>query len=295
MNFYEKNSIIYMIRYYYKGTPMKNALITGKVEVSSLKALFDKLQEELSLLDVQSFIVDPKEKHIPHQDFDIIFSIGGDGSFVSTARKYVDQHVPIVAVKAGTIGFLPNLDPQHFKRDLPNILRPNNQWTTRMLLCGSNDQKQELVALNEFLFSTERKGSLCELTICINGDQVMRARSDGLLIASPTGSTAYNLSAGGPISLPDMELITITPVCSHILGERPLVIGLNNSIQIINSSNFPARIWADGQDSIPFAPNEVFTINKTKYINSLYTTSTDFFNTLSRKLGWRLGHLKDQT
>lgn len=273
---------------------MKAALITGKINIPELLPLFELLQEELSLLDISSFIIDPKEKKITAQEFQIVFSIGGDGNFVSAARKYVNFNVPIVAIKAGTVGFLPNIDPKDFKTELPKLFQKDTLWTRRMLLAGENSNTgQKLVALNEFLFSDENKGALCQFTVCINNTQVMHVRSDGLLTSTPTGSTAYNLSAGGPIALPDMNLINITPVCSHIIGERPFVVGTNNSIQIINSSKKDAKIWADGQDCIHFNTGDTFTISNTYHINSLYTSSTEFFNTLSQKLGWTSGVAKE--
>ena len=271
---------------------MKNALITGKTNNSALAPIFKLLQEELLLLDTESFIVHPQDAVPTTKKFDIVFSIGGDGSFVGASRKYVHYNVPVIAIKGGTVGFLANIDPKDFKKELPKLYQKDNKWTKRLMLSGQKNNGEQIIALNEFLFSSEQKGSISEFTVCINDDRVMHVRADGLLIASPTGSTAYNISAGGPISLPDMELVTITPVCSHILGERPLVIDLKNKIAI-RCFTQQAKIWADGQESITFDYDESFTITKPLYINSLHTSPQEFFTTLSRKLGWRAGILKD--
>lgn len=267
---------------------MKTALITGKTNVPHLFSVFKSLQQELSNIGVESFVIENSESIPQDKSFDIVFSIGGDGSFVGAARKYIYFDVPIVAVKGGTVGFLANIDPADFKIELPKLFDTNAEWTKRMVLSGKTETSNTIVALNEFLFSSERKGQLTEFLICINDNKVIELRADGLLISTPTGSTAYNLSAGGPISLPDMELLTITPVCSHILGERPLVIGLNNKVQIINKFSANARVWADGQESIPFDSSEVFTITKPLCVKTLHTTTKDFFGSLSRKLGWSL-------
>ena len=271
---------------------MKNALITGKTTNPELAPVFKLLQEELLLLDTESFIVHPQDAVPTTKKFDIVFSIGGDGSFVGASRKYVHYNVPVIAIKGGTVGFLANIDPKDFKKELPKLYQKDNKWTKRLMLSGQRANGEQIIALNEFLFSSEKKGSISEFTVCINDDRVMHVRADGLLIASPTGSTAYNISAGGPISLPDMELVTITPVCSHILGERPLVIDLKNKIAI-RCFTQQAKIWADGQESITFDYDESFTITKPLYINSLHTSPQEFFTTLSRKLGWRAGILKD--
>lgn len=267
---------------------MKTALITGKTHVPELTSIFQQLQKELSLLGVESLIIENTDP-IPDKTIDIVFSIGGDGSFVGAVRKYIHLNIPIIAIKGGTVGFLSNLDPLHFKKSLPKLFEAKTKWTKRMVLTGKTESSGQIVALNEFLFSSERKGLLSEFIICINNKKVIEVRADGLIVSTPTGSTAYNLSAGGPISLPDMELLTITPVCSHILGERPLVIGMNNKVQIINKFSSHARIWSDGQESISFDSSEVFTITKPMYVDTLHTSTKDFFGSLSRKLGWSLG------
>lgn len=264
---------------------MKKALLTGKTKELKLQPVFSKLQEELSLLHIDSFIVNPSEEVT--QDFDIVFSVGGDGSFISAARKYIYSQKPVVAIKGGNIGFLTNIDPADFKQTLPVICSSEYQWTKRMLITGETQNSKKIVALNEFLFSNSKKGSLCDFTIYINNDSAMNVRADGVLFSTPTGSTAYNLSSGGPIVLPDMELVAITLVCSHILGERPLIIGLDNKIQIVNEGSSISKIWSDGQESMDFNQGDIFTVGKPLYINSLHTSSHDFFTTLSDKLGWK--------
>ncbi len=266
---------------------MKNALITGKTDSPRLKPVFEQLQKELALLGVDSFIIAVDE--ITDRDFDIVFSVGGDGNFVGAVRKYIYYDVPVVAVKGGTIGFLTNIEPRNFKRQLPKILDPKYNWTKRMALAGKKSSGENIVALNEFMFSSSKKGLLSEFSVYIDNKQVMKVRADAILLATPTGSTAYNLSAGGPISLPDMEVITITPVCSHILGERPLIIDTNSKITILNECSTESRVWADGQASLDFACGESFTLTKPQYIKSLNTTPKEFFSILSKKLGWNRG------
>ncbi len=265
---------------------MKTALITGKTNVPLLAPTFDSLQEELAILGVDSFVVTNDED--VDREFDIVFTIGGDGSFVGAVRKYVYYNVPVVAIKGGNVGFLANIDPKDFKTELPKIFN-HPDWTKRMVLSGIKSDVEPLVALNEFLFSCDKKGSLSEFSVYIDDKQIMQVRADALLIASPTGSTAYNLSAGGPISLPDMELLTIIPVCSHVLGERPLVIDSNSIIKIVNDTSASTSIWADGQDAIPFKYGESFTLTKPIYVNSLKVPPEAFFSALSDKLGWSLG------
>ncbi|MGL4366937.1 MAG: NAD(+)/NADH kinase [Brevinemataceae bacterium] len=270
---------------------MYTAMITGKTNIPEFAHVFKKLQHELKELNINSFVVDSGK--FTDKPFDIIFSIGGDGHFISVARRFAQFDKPILGINAGTLGFLPNIEPENIKEKLAEYLSQNTQWTKRMLLCGQSSSENKLSALNEFLFTNNRKGILTEFSVYINDEPIMKMRSDGILIATPTGSTAYNLSAGGPIAMPDMQLIMITPVCSHILGERPLVVSTDYSIKIVNHCLQEAAIWADGQESIPLLPQESFFITDISYIKSQPVSSKEFFNTLSKKLGWHLGNFKN--
>lgn len=268
---------------------MKKAIITGKTHVPHLVPVFHSLQQELKKLNVESIVIDPQSPIPSGLQADMVFSVGGDGSFVSAVRKYIHFNIPIVAVKGGTVGFLSNLDPKNFEKKLPKLFLEKTKWTKRMVISGRLKNSDTILALNEFLFSSNTKGQLSEFSIYINDNKAIDVRADGLLVSTPTGSTAYNLSAGGPIALPDMNILMITPVCSHILGERPLVIDLNNKVQIVNAFSENARVWADGQESIPFEPGEIFTITDPLHVDTLYTLPKEFFGSLSKKLGWSLG------
>lgn len=270
---------------------MKMALLTGKTNCPQFSYIFRRVQDILMSLNINSFIL-PPNMH-PDRDFDIIFCIGGDGSFVAASRKFATHNKPIVGIDAGTLGFLPTIDPKDIDYKIPDIIK-TNKWMKRMLLTGISNIDQPLTALNEFLFSNDRKGVLSEFTVCLNDDKVMKIRADGILISTPTGSTAYNLSAGGPIILPDMNVVVITPICSHILGERPLVIGLNNKIRIKNHSDQPAKVWADGQEYICLDSLDYFTLSEPSYVKTQYLTKQDFFQTLSYKLGWNSGYFSEE-
>lgn len=261
---------------------MKTALITGKILQPDLQPIINNLRRELEKYKIDSFLNAPEDP--VQQKFDIAFSVGGDGSFLGAARRLARYGKPIVIVYAGSLGFLPSVLPNALPEGLKLILKENH-WIHRMMLSGQSDGNT-LLALNEFLFSGEQKGSLSEFIIIINGSAVVRVRADSLIISTPTGSTAYNLSAGGPIVLPDMELLLITPVCSHILGERPLVVGLNNKIEIVNT-NTHAQVWGDGQDFITLKKNACFTIDQNPhYVKCQSVTTKEFFQSLSVKLGW---------
>lgn len=266
---------------------MKTALITGKTDTPALSPLFDKLQAVLAECSWQSSIL-PKT-YAPKKDFDIIFCIGGDGSFLSTCRTLASYGKPIVIIYAGRLGFLPCLLPEDITAEkIAPLLAKNAPWMQRMMLHGSS-HKESLSALNEFYFTNDQKGSLSEYLVKINGAPVMTVRADGLIISSPTGSTAYNLSAGGPILMPSLQALVITPVCSHILGERPLVIGVDDRAEIINRNVRPSQVWADGQEMIPLAPEEAFTLALPLNVFCQPVSSHNFFCRLSQKLGWNSG------
>lgn len=262
---------------------MPKAIITGKVSFPEYRNIFQQLEETLSTLGVSYQTVSFEDPIT--EAFDIVFCVGGDGNFIAAARKFVSFKKPVIGINAGTLGFLPNIYPHEIEEKVPLLFQENIHWTKRLMVTGRHNDT-EICALNEFLFSDMRKGILSQFTLYINHQKAMSVRADGLMIATATGSTAYNLSAGGSIALPDMNILLITPVCPHVLGERPLIVGLNNHIEIVNSNNIESNIWADGQEAITFLPNERFTISQPKYLKSHPIDSKEFFKTLALKLGW---------
>ncbi|MGL4388928.1 MAG: NAD(+)/NADH kinase [Brevinema sp.] len=265
---------------------MTKAVITGKTKEKESEHIFEMLHHTLKNIGVDYININPEDPIPVDLKFDIIFCIGGDGNFIGAARKFVNFDKPVIGINSGNLCFLPNICPEEIPVKVPYLIqKKTHDWTKRLAIVGRNKDLQ-LCALNEFLFSNTKKGVLSQFTLYINNYKSMSVRADGLLLATPTGSTAYNLSAGGAIALPDMEILLITPVCPHILGERPLVVGLNNEIKIVNSSNKECNVWADGQVSIPFNPNDEFVIQKPKYIKTHPQTTKDFFETLALKLGW---------
>ncbi|MGL4394229.1 MAG: NAD(+)/NADH kinase [Brevinema sp.] len=264
---------------------MSKVIITGKTKETEFASIFTTLYKELDKLGVEHITID-SDTPVPCDDFDLVFCVGGDGNFIAAARKFVPFDKPLIGINAGRLCFLPNIHPSEIPTKIPPLfLEPEQDWTRRLVIHGHN-KDNELVALNEFLFSSIQKGVLSQFSIFIDDHKVMSIRADGLLVATATGSTAYNLSAGGPITMPDTDVLIITPVCSHILGERPLVIGLNKQIKIVNSSKMEYNIWADGQVAIPFSPNDEFIISEPKYIKTPAQSSKEFFETLGLKLGW---------
>lgn len=266
---------------------MKKALITGKIYDASHKNIFESLQKELKLLNVDSFIFDSLSLEKPPY-FDIVFSVGGDGSFVSAARRFVHFKKPIIAIKAGSLTFLENICPEEMSTKLPELFREDVTWSKRMLVSGSTCSNNNLIAQNEFLISDEVRGSLTEFSIYMEKKEIMTIRADGILISTPTGSTAYNLSAGGSIALPEMEIVLITPICAHVFGNHPLIVNINSSIQIQNKGKRKTKVWADGQEYLTLPHDELFSLGAPLYSLSLKTSTISFFQALNKKLGWHL-------
>ncbi|MGL5722719.1 MAG: NAD(+)/NADH kinase [Brevinema sp.] len=266
---------------------MKTAVITGKTDVSSLVPLFERLQALLKQCGWDSFII--AKGIAPTQNFDLAFSIGGDGSFLSTCRSLARFNKPIISIYAGNLGFLPSISPETLSLEvLTPFLEDTYPWMHRLVLQGHCSCQEKLFALNEFYFTNDQKGSLSDYIVMIDGVESMKVRADGLIISTPTGSTAYNLSAGGPILMPSMQAIVITPVCSHILGERPLVFGLEHTISIINHNKRSSQVWADGQEMITLNNNEAFSLSTPMLVHTMRADPHQFFNSLSVKLGWNM-------
>lgn len=222
---------------------------------------------------------------------DLIIVIGGDGSFLSTARVMVDHHVPILGIHKGNLGFLADLNFNKIKANLIAILNGKYIEERRILLNATiNNTKSNYIALNDVILYNSKIPKLMEFEIYIDQQFVLKLRADGLIIATPTGSTAYALSAGGPILSPTLKVFNLVPMSAHTLSSRPLIIDENSSMQLKilnNRNNIDCGLCFDGQNNVPLSPGD--HINITKHQNELkliHPINYNYFATLREKLGW---------
>lgn len=223
-------------------------------------------------------------------DFAVVF--GGDGTILSAARDLCEADVPVIGVNVGKLGFLAEFSIEELKQTFDQVTDDPELIEKRMILTCSIErdggQIFDYTAVNDVVISAGEPFSMVDLQISVKGDNVASCFGDGLIVCTPTGSTAYNLSAGGPILSANLSAIVITPLCPHSLSFRPIVIRAESVIRITTQKVNPGTtINLDGQLSHKLLPNDIITIKKHHgaflVVNNPIRTQWD---TLAGKLNW---------
>ncbi|HOJ49305.1 MAG TPA: NAD(+)/NADH kinase [Spirochaetota bacterium] len=250
------------------------------------------LEDEIYILGYKSIKV-PIEidqiKTINYSEGSIAISIGGDGTVLYVARLLANTNIPIFPVNFGNLGFITEIKKNELIHILKSFIENKIETQKRIVIKSdiiSNNEIKTYKALNDIVITRSNVCKIIDLDLYINQEYVCRYRADGLIIATPTGSTAYSLSAGGPILEPELENIIITPICPHSLRVRPLVIDASKEIQIRVISNTPQIITFDGQITFEITNKDLITIKKDGYVNIVKPENRSFFNVLKEKLNW---------
>lgn len=221
---------------------------------------------------------------------DLLLVVGGDGSMLSAARLAVQQDVPVVGVNRGRLGFLADLAPDSLPQRLPEILQGKFMEEPRFLIeAVAKHDKASGLALNDVVISRGSVTHLLDFEVFVQNELVSHYRADGLIISTPTGSTAYALSAGGPILHPSLAAIAIVPMFSHRLSSRPLVIAADSEISIrVHDADVPgALVIRDGQESGYLASGELLSLRRyAQRLRLLHPQNYQYYETLRSKLGW---------
>lgn len=227
------------------------------------------------------------------QDCDILFVIGGDGSFLKAARQAVFHQIPLLGFNRGRLGFLTDIAPQHLAENLTQIFIDNSyKVEKRHFLELRSAVDQRMIALNDMVITHESQKRMIEYTISSGSNFICHQRGDGVIFSTPTGSTAYSLSASGPIVTPELPVNLIVPMFSHTLSMRPLVISNTEELDIFcySSSDENLRIIADGQDLLMAgSPNHIKIKTLENKITLIHPIRYNFYRTLRKKLGWAKG------
>nr|MBS0019953.1 NAD(+) kinase [Gammaproteobacteria bacterium] len=223
----------------------------------------------------------------------LVMVIGGDGTFLSAARSLVDYDVPLLGINVARLGFLTDLNPLELSEPLDAILAGNFQEERRFLLktriARGSTHAFQATALNDVVVHKSNIARLIEFETYIDTHLVYRQRSDGLIVSTPTGSTAYALAGGGPILRPSLDAIVLVPICPHTLSNRPLVVDMNSRIEVILNPNDQAEghLTCDGQTAVALLPGDrVIIEKKRRRIRMIHPPGYDYFATLRSKLGW---------
>ena len=224
---------------------------------------------------------------------DLIIVVGGDGSMLSAARMAIKVNVPVIGINRGRLGFLTDISPQDIETQLAAVLAGEYNEERRFLLqTRIHDETSTYFqgdALNDVVLGRGKETHLIEFDVYINQQFVSHYRSDGLILATPTGSTAYALSAGGPIMHPQLNAIVMVPMFSHSLSSRPLVIDGQAIIElrISKKNESDLQISCDGHESRLVKPGQLVTIEKNdQQLRLLHPCEYHYYDTLRIKLGW---------
>lgn len=233
------------------------------------------------------------------ENSDILISIGGDGTMLSTAFYAHLYSKPVVGLNIGKLGFLAEIDVQNIEGFIDDIMNHNYKIENRTVLKGrsKNGKCKNIIAFNDIVIDKGNWPKMNQITIYIDNEYVATFSADGLIIATPTGSTGYSLSVGGPIISPNSNVITLSPISPHTLSMRPLVIPSNQRISIqVESHSKKIQVNCDGQrvqDYIP--PVELDIVTDPNPLKLLRTNSTSYFEILRTKLLWGIDLRQNQS
>lgn len=224
---------------------------------------------------------------------DLVIVVGGDGSLLGAARSLAQTHVPVLGVNRGNLGFLTDIAPSEIEEKVGEVLAGRYSVDSRFLLDVTvrrdGEPIAESTALNDCVLHPGKATRMIQFELYIEGQFVYTQRSDGLIVSTPTGSTAYALSGGGPIMHPRLDALVLVPMFPHTLSSRPIVVDGNSELKLVISEKnetYPS-VSCDGQMNIALAPGDTVTIYKKPHkLKLLHPLNYDFYRTCREKLGW---------
>lgn len=228
------------------------------------------------------------------QQAELVIVIGGDGNMLGMARALAKYRVPLIGINRGNLGFLTDIAPQTAFEQLYSCLMKNEFIIEeRFLLEAYVERNGKIIAsnnaLNEIVIHSSQIARIIEFEVYIDGKFAFSQRADGLIVATPTGSTAYSLSAGGPILTPNMNAIALVPMHPHTLSSRPLVVDGDSQISLRFSKQITSdlEVICDGQVALPFTPEDRVIVRKSMdKLQLLHLKDYNYFTVLGSKLGW---------
>ena len=224
---------------------------------------------------------------------DLAIVVGGDGNMLGAARVLSRFHVSVIGVNRGNLGFLTDLNPEDFQQALHKVLQGEYMEEERFLLEAEvhrhGQVKSHNAALNEAVLHPGQVAHMIEFEVYIDNNFAFSQRSDGIIVSTPTGSTAYSLSGGGPILSPSLNAISLVPMFPHTLSSRPLVVDGNRKIKLVVSpdNRGTQEVSCDGQISLPVSPgDEVHIFQSPNVLRLIHPKDYSYYHVLRKKLGW---------
>ena len=284
-------------------TPLKHVGIISKPKKVEIREIVPDLLEWLRERSIDAFIdretgaiMKTKEHCLTRNEMpeqvDLLIVLGGDGTLLATARALNRKPVPILAVNLGGLGFLTEITREELYPTLEMVVAGTHQTDRRVQIEGELIRADEILtsflALNDVVLNKGAIARIFDFELRVNGELVSTYKSDGLIVSTPTGSTAYSLAAGGPIVTPSVEAFLVTPICAHTLTHRPLVLPNSVNIEVtVKSLREAAYLTVDGQVGIAAHSEDVVRMRKADSIVELIRPpATPYFEILQKKLKW---------
>ena len=269
----------------------------NKDAIEIAKKIIDGLGKEIEIyLDEDSarLIGFDKQIELEHvgEGADIIVVLGGDGTLLSVARHVKDREVPILGVNLGGLGFLTEISIEELPEMMEEIIRGNYEISRRIMLdvgvIRDGTTVFELTILNDAVITKDALARIINIGTYVNDEYLTMIRGDGLIISTPTGSTGYSLAAGGPIIYPSLKNIVVTPICPHMLTNRPIILPEDMDIKaVLMSKDERVILTLDGQVGFPLEYGDEVIVKESIHTVGLIKSATkDYFEILRTKLKW---------
>ena len=274
---------------------IKRVLIYGSssfLKKNETKSIIKYLSRKCSLIDVYALGEDLTQPN--NKKYDLILSIGGDGIFLSASKYAYSNSTPIVGLNFGRIGFLADLDKKNLQLKIRDVLEGNYIIDKRTLLSGSvisNDKKYNSISLNDIVINNRGTLKMIEMNIYVNENLITKQRSDGVIISTPTGSTAYAMSNGCPIVSPNSNVTCIGPIAPHSYGQRSVIINNTDDIliEINKRSKQNSQVTFDGANNLTIeCPDKIVIKKATRQLMIVHPCDYDYFSALAKKLKYEI-------
>ena len=227
------------------------------------------------------------------ENCDLVIVVGGDGTILHAARSMIQNDIPLLGINLGRLGFLAEISPTSINFQLNEILGGNYKEEQRSILQASLIREGDVVctcnAINDVVVHAMQMVRMIEIETRVNEKHVNTLRADGFIVATPTGSTAYALSGGGPILHPNLAAIVLVPICPHTLSNRPIVVDADSIVEVLlpKQNRYTALASVDGQIDMEFIPGDSLKIEKGKNkLRLIQPNIYDYFDVLREKLRW---------
>lgn len=288
-------------------SPFQTVGVIGKRHDLRVAPTLEALCRELQalgrevLVETESAALLPPHPALPYASratlaarCDLVVVVGGDGTLLSAARDLAATGVPILGVHHGRLGFMVDVRPEDMRETLSAIFKDDYVREARLLLCAHLHRRDGTVAgpflaVNDAVIRNQTSIRMLEFETWLDGEFISQHRADGFIVSTPTGSTAYALSGGGPVLHPALEAFSLVPICPHTLSDRPIVVGGHQGVDIVlrGSENTRAMFTCDGQTTESMRPGDRLELRRADVrLNLIHPRNYSYFNILRNKLHW---------